>query len=884
MLGVFYMTLDSMNSNEIFEYLNTNCSDYYDKYKTLLGEDRFKELLLHVIDECKVIDDENISKRIKIQFIKDYQKYLFDTFSSNDSAFSFLDSFLNNNFKVVTSSKKALEIFSILDMFFVQNNIDVNVELVERLLSNNVVFASMIKLVINNYNKTIISGKYEDIFGENQFLVSTIECYCNINKIAIDYDYDVGKEKEIFKGDDGASLYLKEIGKIPLLSADEEKVLAIKAKEENDEAAKNRFIESNLRLVVSVVKKYVSSGMEFLDLIQEGNLGLIKAFEKFDPYLGYKFSTYSRIWIRQFINRALSEKSKTIRIPVHVKENLFLIAKTKENFSIENGRDPTNYELSEILGISVEKIDFLTSIQLGTVSLSTKVNDDEDTELGDFIPSKDLTPEEEFLKDDFVQLMNEFISNTDLDDREKYVLTKRYGLNNAKEMKLEEIAKEFGCTREWVRQIEKRSLKKLSHSKYGALVANYLNNPKLASSIVKKYKASLHVEDDNKKGKDKTVYDYFPTSMKDEIDYVISDEDSSFGAYASDGKNPVTIYRLLKDYSKEAVDSVINNDLSFDDLKLLRKRYGPDLNRPIFTVNNLTISERSYFYNILIPKIKKLLKRPMHSHLCRKPEEVKGAIYVEIKPFYEVFEKYAKKDVDAAVGTLEEYKKRFLYSIYGKDLNEQKIVRMLKSSYDSQYCLVIKEINVILENNKAVVQPTKSFYQYFVGHTKKEIDSVIEVLSDSEKEFIAKFKLCSAKGISLSTQEILYFRNTIVPKVYGEINKKRDFIKYTDSVIKTLRGIKNKKIKTCQFLTTDAFKTLVSTLTFDEAIIVGLKLSYMDGKSFSNIYIAKSFGKTEDEIKQIFEKALSTYHEEVGDFIDEELYAYVRVRKDDGQD
>ena len=864
--------IKNMNSNEIFVFLNTNCDGFYKKYKFFLGEDHFNELLMQVINKVKASD----SKSIEEQFVTDYNEYIHIAFADIDSAFSFLNNFINQNYKIVTNAKKAIQIFCTIGQFFDENDIELNIDLVQRLVASNAVFGSMIKIIVNNYNKVVISGKYEDIFEENQLLVSAIECYCNINNIAIDYDYDFTKEKGLLKSDDPVAVYLKEIGRIPLLTPEQEVALAKKAKD-GDKEAENLFIESNLRLVVSVAKRYVSTGMELLDLIQEGNLGLLKAFERFNPDLGYKFSTYSRDWIRQYINRALGEKSRTIRIPVHVKEKLYLLSRASEEFSLVNGRDPTNVELSEMLGMPVEKIDFLSSIQLGTVSLSTKINDDEDSELEDFIPSSEMTPEERFLKDDFARLMREVIEKADLDPREKYVLYKRYGLNYSKMMKLEEIAKEFHVTREWIRQIEKRALKKLRNSKYSALLANYLDNPKLASNNVKKYNASLKVEEDKKNGVGRTVYHYFPASMREEIDYVVSD--GYLGVHPLDSKNLATIYSLLKDYSSEAIDAIID-ELSVDDLKLLHRRYGPDFKRPIFTLNNLTDSEKRDFYNVLIPKMRKMLARPMYSHLYKKSNTLKGTIYVEVKPFYEMFDRYVKSDVDEAVSALKLAQKKFLYSIYSEDLNDIKQPRISKSQYDGPYTDIIKEIRRILEDNKAVIQPNRSFYQYFVGHTKKEIDGVIDALTVEEKEIIDKFK----KEIVLSNQEIMHFRNVIVPKIYSEIRKKRDFIKYTDSVIKTLRGDKCKKIKDCQFLKTEAFKTLVSSLSFDEALIVGLKLSYMDGKSFSNIYIAKSFGKTEDEIKNIFEGALQAYYEDIGESFDSEIYKYTRIRKDDDQD
>lgn len=261
--------------------------------------------------------------------------------------------------------------------------------------------------------------------------------------------------------DDPVRMYLKEIGKVPLLTADEEIELA-KRMEEGDEEAKHRLCEANLRLVVSIAKRYVGRGMLFLDLIQEGNLGLIKAVEKFDYRKGYKFSTYATWWIRQAITRAIADQARTIRIPVHMVETINKLIRVSRQLLQEYGREPLPEEIAEEMGIPEDKVREIIKIAQEPVSLETPIGEEEDSHLGDFIPDDDAPAPAEaaaftMLKE---QLMNVLSTLT---PREEMVLKLRFGLEDGRARTLEEVGKEFKVTRERIRQIEAKALRKLRH-------------------------------------------------------------------------------------------------------------------------------------------------------------------------------------------------------------------------------------------------------------------------------------------------------------------------------------------------------------------------------------------------------------------------------------
>lgn len=272
--------------------------------------------------------------------------------------------------------------------------------------------------------------------------------------------------------DDPVRMYLKEIGKVPLLSAEEEVELA-KRMEQGDEWAKQKLCEANLRLVVSIAKKYVGRGMLFLDLIQEGNLGLIKAVDKFDYTKGYKFSTYATWWIRQAITRSIADQARTIRIPVHMVETINKLIRVSRQLLQENGREPTPDEIAEEMGITVEKVREILKIAQEPVSLETPIGEEEDSHLGDFIPDEDAPAPAEaaafsMLKEQLVEVLNT------LTEREQKVLKLRFGLEDGRARTLEEVGKEFDVTRERIRQIEAKALRKLRHPTRSKKLKDYL--------------------------------------------------------------------------------------------------------------------------------------------------------------------------------------------------------------------------------------------------------------------------------------------------------------------------------------------------------------------------------------------------------------------------
>ena len=278
---------------------------------------------------------------------------------------------------------------------------------------------------------------------------------------------------DTFSTDDPVRMYLKEIGKVPLLTPEEEQDLA-RRMAEGDEEAKRRMAEANLRLVVSIAKRYVGRGMLFLDLIQEGNLGLIKAVDKFDYTKGYKFSTYATWWIRQAITRAIADQARTIRIPVHMVETINKVIRVSRQLLQELGHDPSAEEIAEEMGMPVDKVRDILKIAQEPVSLETPIGEEEDSHLGDFIPDEDASEPSEAAS--FSLLREQLMTVLDtLTPREKKVLELRFGIVDGRTRTLEEVGKEFNVTRERIRQIEAKALRKLRHPSRSKKLRDFLN-------------------------------------------------------------------------------------------------------------------------------------------------------------------------------------------------------------------------------------------------------------------------------------------------------------------------------------------------------------------------------------------------------------------------
>ena len=321
-----------------------------------------------------------------------------------------------------------------------------------------------------------INKLYDDFESSNIEIVDDFSADEDLDS-ALDFtdsdDFESSLSSEGIAIDDPVKIYLKEIGRVPLLTAEEE-IEGATRMAQGDKYARKRLSEANLRLVVSIAKRYVGRGMQFLDLIQEGNLGLIKAVEKFDYTKGYKFSTYATWWIRQAITRSIADQARTIRIPVHMVETITKVKKVSSQLLHENGHEPTPQEIADRLGITVDRVREILRISQDPVSLETPIGEEEDSHLGDFIPDEDApAPAEAASRTLLKEQLSEILGT--LTPREEKVLRLRFGLEDGRPRTLEEVGKEFDVTRERIRQIEAKALRKLRHPSRSKKLKDFLD-------------------------------------------------------------------------------------------------------------------------------------------------------------------------------------------------------------------------------------------------------------------------------------------------------------------------------------------------------------------------------------------------------------------------
>ena len=365
--------------------------------------------------------------------------------------------FLEKMNELVALGKKKKSILDVQEINDFFSDMELNTDQMEKVFDY---------LEANNIDVLRISGDAaDDIEVEIDDIISDEE---DVDMENIDLSVPEGVSIE-----DPVRMYLKEIGKVPLLSAEREIELA-KRMEEGDEEAKKRLAEANLRLVVSIAKRYVGRGMQFLDLIQEGNLGLIKAVEKYDYRKGFKFSTYATWWIRQAITRAIADQARTIRIPVHMVETINKLVRVQRQLLQELGREPSPEEIAENMDIPVERVREIQKISQEPVSLETPIGEEEDSHLGDFIQDDNVPVPAEaaastLLKEQLVEVLGT------LTEREQKVLRLRFGMDDGRARTLEEVGKEFNVTRERIRQIEAKALRKLRHPSRSRKLRDYLD-------------------------------------------------------------------------------------------------------------------------------------------------------------------------------------------------------------------------------------------------------------------------------------------------------------------------------------------------------------------------------------------------------------------------
>ncbi|MCI6266936.1 MAG: sigma-70 family RNA polymerase sigma factor [Erysipelotrichaceae bacterium] len=565
--------------NEIykdFDYIGIKQKEFYDlvlkeiniSKKTYKGNIPFNDYLK---DKINIV----LNKRIKKELIK------------KEKAIFIINNYINKYLKKNTIYEHSIKNLKKLNIFFNTYNYIPNPDVLLEIIEENEILSKMIELVIEKDKSQIVSGNLDKFLKDNNTMILMIETYCMINNIEIKESEKLEKineDENSLELTNNVKMYLQEIEKIPLLSREEEQKLVEKIKQE-DSNARKILIESNLKLVVSIAKKYIGRGLPFLDLIQEGNTGLIKAVEKFDSNRGYKFSTYATYWIRQAITRAIENKGRNVRVSVGMSQKISAYKKTISNLETKLNRQPTINEIANEMNLTLPEVMKLHELQSDTISLNTLIGDNKNTELESFIPTSKESPEDIVIINSMKHQVRNLLKNCNLKPREIEVLILRFGFNNREPMLLKEIGEKLNISGERVRQIEAQALRKIRNSKHIKELAEYMQDPD---------KSLQNIEFFRKK--------YKETGNSNKT--FLNEDEKTQGKEKKEMAKLQTIYQYFKDYTKEEIDTMLEQ-LTEIEQTLVKLRYGEDLSNPV--PRKLTTEQRNKFYGSLVPKMRRLL-------------------------------------------------------------------------------------------------------------------------------------------------------------------------------------------------------------------------------------------------------------------------------------
>ena len=548
--------IKELDSKDILQIILPIVDNIYKKVEYIeIPKDEFYALVIDNIMDSKITYNGTISyekyikNKIDLSLFFQIKKYLLIP----EKSYIIINNYINTYLSLGLTINDSIQEIKKLDNFFEKYDYIPDPDMLLKITKNNQKFSRMIQLIIGENTKQVEIDHLAKISDDNT-LILVIEIYCMLNNIKFkesEMDSEIDLKEDAAEVTSSLKMYLKEISRRPLLSLEEEQELAKQISEGNEEA-KNIFIESNLRLVVSVAKKYIGRGLSFLDLIQEGNIGLMTAVDKYDSSKRFKFSTYAVWWIRQSIQRAIEDKGRNIRIPSYMSREISKYKKAVSTLELKLNREPTVNEIASEMNISITEATKLNKLQIDTVSINKLVGDEEDNELEDFISSTEETLEEKVITSTMQEKVRELLEK-ELTSKEADVLILRFGLNDGKPLSLREIGERLNISPEGVRKNETRALMKLRKSDSIKTFVEYMDVPFEALEQLDNFR-KLYKETGD------TTKKFLKKRKKSNVQRKIK-----------------TIYDHFEDYSKEQIDTVLEN-LSEEEKELIVARYGENLN------------------------------------------------------------------------------------------------------------------------------------------------------------------------------------------------------------------------------------------------------------------------------------------------------------------
>lgn len=818
MMKITTKNLQTMTKEQVYEIILPSVYQIYNQYKyAKINEADYTNLVLAEIEASK---DEYTGSPSYLTYMKKALRrrisgYIAKKISTPGEACHIINDYIDEKIAPTFAENEILTYFDKLSKFLETYDFFPEPDILIDLLKNNKTLTKMAQTIFEKNKDEIIAGKIDTVFN-NDFLIETVETYCMLEKIEIkeavaNIEYDVG-----YIGTDITKQTLRDIRQYKLLTPEEEKELA-KRVAEGDQEARKIFIESNLRLVTSRAYKYLNNGVEYLDLVQEGMFGLMKAVDRYDVSKGYKFSTYAMNWINQSIKRAIDDQGSTIRLPVHVHEQLRLYRRVAGILKRELNRNPTMEEIAEATGLSLAQVKNLSTSDISMISLNeplrNKKNEESD-EMGDFIPNSEAEVFETVSDSVLAEEVNNLLTKSGLNEREKLVLTYRYGLNGVSVMTLEEIGQQLNITRERVRQIEARAIKRLRNSRYI---------------------------------KDFAVYMDHPTEAKKTID----------------------ICRKL--YATQTSDSHIRYKLLLRDGTLERLK-----EMSASTIDSATETEENTEKH-----------QPDNSYLALETTTETGENTMENKDkrkktLSEILE-IDTETMKKLVSHLSEEETQILISRYGENLEEYRNTSLQEKERAQLYSCILPKLRRWIEKggpnpqkgrrNKSIKSPeTVEKSASLAGNTQNNSQNSVENYKENTKVLTENVE----KTTNISEIIPKKVENTPIP-VTNEKSSEINSEKSTDHVDRIQEKPKIEQISVIEkedcermlcLLRMPAFIDMMKETDPKTAIIMGLRIGYVDEKCFTKEAIANFLGMTEEEVSESIRKGVNIYKNNFDKFID----------------
>lgn len=864
---------DISSYEELYSILTPLINNCYRNYKFLSKEVYFeivKDTLHYFINSVDIKENYDYYDLLEKNFTKFINYRL--GFFAKDSNYDIIKDFLVN-----TKSN----VFTNLCLFLKRIDYGDDINLYIQLLDTYKILGRYVESIIG---KTInITTKWIDTHSSNKVMSNFLRAYMlqhNIEELDDDY-VDAIEDKiisssidekeddieydEKFVETDIVKAYLKEIGSYPLLKLEEE-VSLFKQFELGDESAKERIVNSNLRLVVSLAKKYSGRGLPLLDLIQEGNLGLMKAVDKYEVDRGFKFSTYAIWWIRQAITRAIADYGRNIRIPVHINDKISKLRKMQKEYMAVYGREPNVMEISLVLDIPMEQVNDLFKWMNDTSSINQVIGDKEDVELGNFIPDK-VNIEDDYVLSDMQATVRKLVENSSLDERSKTILYYRYGFYDDRIYTLEEVGQILGLTRERVRQLEVKAIKKLRRTKSIYSCAEYLDNPSKAMAFVKETRGNYGYG-----SKDNTL-----EKQEDFLEKDSGKKDDGM-ARGKETKNLFSYFDVLGDDKLKLIDCI--ETLNADYREILVKRCGQNFDGE--SEKTITPSERTKFYQTILPKLKmaldlvKPLERGSDEYLDKisflfnvNANKSKSGKLSNLVAYFD--NAYTFEELKGVIDCLDDIEKDTIYSVCGPLLNGEntkEVSKELRKKFNTGFMPKVRFrlAKLYPGRNKIVDEYGKrknvgDDVKVKEGKTLVKTDlSDLEIVSDTMK---VEDKSIGSDIVVQEEQIISLEMSTQIEEC--EASEKAEILEKSDidNTLKDEKGFTKKDYEIIRMIiNSDEFKEMIKMQFPLEEVMVATLLHYgYQGRTFTIDEIAAFLNTTRDIVIDIARRSTQTYRE-----------------------